>query len=699
MAALQSIRKRGTLLAVIIGVALLAFILGDFLNSGNALFGQSQYEMGKINGQTISYQEFSNKVNQKENFYRIAFNRSSLDGETTDQIREQAWEEIIREKGIGQNIKNLGIQCTGDELLNMINTGNVTPMIRQAFTNQNGQYDPQLAKTYISSNSTESNFIWQCMEDELKATREYIKYISLVASGLYVTNSEVEQEFAERTHITDIKYVNIPYTSIKDEDVSVSDKDLKAFFEQNAKRFDTQQETRDIAYVSFDVVASDKDSADAKKIVDDLKNTFESTDEIENFVTRNSDIPYQNIHYSKGEILNKTVDSVMFNSLEGIVYGPYIEGEYYKMARLIKKEMLSDSVKVSHILIAHRTQGDTMPARLKADSLMSVIKSGIDFGALAMQFSDDQASAADSGNLGWITERINFIPEFKDACFSTAKGQITTVSTQYGVHIIKVLDKTAPKQKVSVGFLQIEIRPGKETRQAAYMAATQFAGANNKPSEFEQTVQANNLVRRVAPNLTSNTRVIPGIENSRELVRWAFDNEKSKTVSDVMEFGDRYIVAALVGIHRQGLAKYESVKEFIRPEVTNNKKAEKIIADIKSKNADNVDAVAAQTGQTVKTAANVNFGASQIAGVGFEPAVIAAAAALPKDGVSSPIQGRTGVFVIENTSYTPSQEIQQINYNTDRTQLQNDLRSRASYQAVDAVNKTFNIEDNRVKFF
>ena len=182
MAALQSIRKRGTLLAVIIGVALLAFILGDFLNSGNALFGQSQYEMGKINGQTISYQEFSNKVNQKENFYRIAFNRSSLDGETTDQIREQAWEEIIREKGIGQNIKNLGIQCTGDELLNMINTGNVTPMIRQAFTNQNGQYDPQLAKTYISSNSTESNFIWQCMEDELKATREYIKYISALLS-------------------------------------------------------------------------------------------------------------------------------------------------------------------------------------------------------------------------------------------------------------------------------------------------------------------------------------------------------------------------------------------------------------------------------------------------------------------------------------------------------------------------------------
>lgn len=699
MAALQSIRKHGTLLTVIVGVALLAFVLGDFINSGSTIFGQSQFEMGKINNQTISYQEFQNKVNEKETFYRLAFNRNSLDGETSDQIREQVWDEMIREKGIGQNIKKLGIQCTGDELLNMINTGNVTPMIRQAFVNQNGMYDPQLAQSYITNDSPETNFIWQVMEDELKNSREYLKYISLVASGLYVTNSEVEQEFAERTHITDIKYVAVPYTSVKDEDVTVSDNDLKTFYNQNAKRFDAQQETRDIAYVTFDVVASDKDSADAKAIINDLQSDFANTDEIANFVTSKSDIPYQNIHYSQGDILNKTVDSIMFNSPNGTLYGPYVEGEYYKMARLIKKENISDSVKVSHILIAHRTQGDTLTAWNKADSLMNVIKSGIDFGALAVQFSDDQGSAADSGNLGWITERINFIPEFKDACFATAKGQLTTVSTQYGVHIIKVFDKTKEKPKVSVGFLQIEIRPGKETRQAAYMAANQFAGNNTKPSQFEQAVQDNKLVRRVAPNLTSNTRLIPGIENSRELVRWAFDDEKTKTVSDVMEFGDRYVVAALTGIHRQGQAKYESVKEFIRPEVTNNKKAEKIIADIKSKNANNVDALAAQVGQTVKTATNVNFASSQIMGVGFEPAVIAAAAALDQNAVSGPIEGRNAVYVIENTSYTPSQQIQQVNYETDRRQLQNDLRSRASYQAMDAVNKTLNIEDKRVKFF
>lgn len=703
MAALQSIRNRGKLIAIAVGAALLAFILGDFLNSSYSIFGQNQFNMGEVNGETISYQDFMEKVNERENFIKLVTNQSTLSGDMQDQIREYVWEDMIRENVIGVNAKKLGIAASDDELINMIKTGNVTQTIRQLFANpQTGMYDPSIVMSFLSDQRQETRaanqYVWDYLERELRENRVSSKYFNMIASGLCVTTSEVEQEFADRTTISDVKFVSLPYSDVKDEEIQVSESELNQYYNENRKLFERDAETRDVNYVAFEVVASQKDSTYSLDIINGLKNDFASTNEVVSFINSKSDVQYTDINYNKGEISDATVDSLMFAEQPGFVYGPYIDGGYYKVARLIDIKNLPDSVKASHILVAYRQGEDTTVARQKADSLLTVIKSGIDFGALAMEVSDDQGSSADSGNLGWITDRVNFIPEFKDACFATEKGKITTVTTMYGVHIIKVFDKTQPKKKVNVGFLQIEIEPSNETRQQAYAQASKFAANTREVSKFTEAANAAGLSLRVAPGLTSDTRYIPGISNSREFVRWAFDAEKSKEVSDVMDFDGRLVVAAVVGVHPKGIAPMSAIKSSVQSEVIAKKKGEKILADLASKNTSNVDALAAQVNRPVQEASNISLTSVQMGG-NYDPAVVAVAASLDKNQVSKPIAGKTAVYVIQNVNKTPAQPIQPVNVDTDRNAMQRDLSSRASYQAYNALIKMANIVDERYKFF
>lgn len=691
------------MIAIAVGAALLAFILGDFLNSSYSIFGQNQFNMGEVNGETISYQDFMEKVNERENFIKLVTNQSTLSGDMQDQIREYVWEDMIRENVIGVNAKKLGIAASDDELINMIKTGNVTQTIRQLFANpQTGMYDPSIVMSFLSDQRQETRaanqFVWDYLERELRENRVSSKYFNMIASGLCVTTSEVEQEFADRTTISDVKFVSLPYSDVKDEEIQVSESELNQYYNENRKLFERDAETRDVNYVAFEVVASQKDSTYSLDIINGLKNDFASTNEVVSFINSKSDVQYTDINYNKGEISDATVDSLMFAEQPGFVYGPYIDGGYYKVARLIDIKNLPDSVKASHILVAYRQGEDTTVARQKADSLLTVIKSGIDFGALAMEVSDDQGSAADSGNLGWITDRVNFIPEFKDACFATEKGKITTVTTMYGVHIIKVFDKTQPKKKVNVGFLQIEIEPSNETRQQAYAQASKFAANTREVSKFTEAANAAGLSLRVAPGLTSDTRYIPGISNSREFVRWAFDAEKSKEVSDVMDFDGRLVVAAVVGVHPKGIAPMSAIKSSVQSEVIAKKKGEKILADLASKNTSNVDDLAAQVNRPVQEASNISLTSVQMGG-NYDPAVVAVAASLDKNQVSKPIAGKTAVYVIQNVNKTPAQPIQPVNVDTDRNAMQRDLSSRASYQAYNALIKMANIVDERYKFF
>ncbi|MBO7441057.1 MAG: peptidyl-prolyl cis-trans isomerase [Bacteroidales bacterium] len=600
-----------------------------------------------------------------------------------------------------QNANDQGVIVTDAEIANLVQTGYVTGTIRQMFSDpQTGIYDPLVANNYIQQGRQDKTirFIWQNLENELRQSRQMEKYLSMVNAGMYVTTAEVEREFAQRTQISDIKYVSIPYSDIKDEEVNVSEDKIKAFYNENIKRYVSTSETRDLSYVVFDVIPTDKDSAEALKIANSIKPGLESATpaEIESFINSKSDVPYAPYHYSKGDLSNPTVDEMMFSQEPGFVYGPYVEGEYYNLARLISRDMRPDSVEVSHILLALNNPADSLTVKAKADSLLGVYNSGVDFGALAAQFNEGGAPS-DSGKVGWLTERSNIVPEFLNASFATEKGKTTIVRSAYGYHIIKVTDKTAPKQKVSVGIVSVDIRPSDQTRQAAYAKASEFAGRNRTRQQFEQAVTEQKLPARVAPGITSNTSQIPGIENSREIIRDAFNEEKSQEVSGVYEMGDRFIVAVMTGVHPKGTQSLASVKNEVTRLATNDAKGDAILSKLGS--VSSVDEAANKMGKEVKDATSVHLDMVQIPGIGFEPKVIAAAAALQQGQVSAPIKGENGVYVLQNTSFTPAQAIQPINVKTDRTMMESDLKNRASYQAYQSIIDQANITDQRVKFY
>ena len=701
MAVLSSIRSRGKLIAICVGGALLAFVLGDFISSGATIFGASQTKMGDINGNTIDYVQFQQQVESRQAFMEQLYGRNALNGNVNDEVRDYVWQQAVRENTILKNANDQGVIVTDAEIANLVQTGYVTGTIRQMFSDpQTGIYDPLVANNYIQQGRQDKTirFIWQNLENELRQSRQMEKYLSMVNAGMYVTTAEVEREFAQRTQISDIKYVSIPYSDIKDEEVNVSEDKIKAFYNENIKRYVSTSETRDLSYVVFDVIPTDKDSAEALKIANSIKPGLESATpaEIESFINSKSDVPYAPYHYSKGDLSNPTVDEMMFSQEPGFVYGPYVEGEYYNLARLISRDMRPDSVDVSHILLALNNPADSLTVKAKADSLLGVYNSGVDFGALAAQFNEGGAPS-DSGKVGWLTERSNIVPEFLNASFATEKGKTTIVRSAYGYHIIKVTDKTAPKQKVSVGIVSVDIRPSDQTRQAAYAKASEFAGRNRTRQQFEQAVTEQKLPARVAPGITSNTSQIPGIENSREIIRDAFNEEKSQEVSGVYEMGDRFIVAVMTGVHPKGTQSLASVKNEVTRLATNDAKGDAILSKLGS--VSSVDEAANKMGKEVKDATSVHLDMVQIPGIGFEPKVIAAAAALQQGQVSAPIKGENGVYVLQNTSFTPAQAIQPINVKTDRTMMESDLKNRASYQAYQSIIDQANITDQRVKFY
>ncbi|MBO7464198.1 MAG: SurA N-terminal domain-containing protein [Bacteroidales bacterium] len=701
MAVLSSIRSRGKLIAICVGGALLAFVLGDFISSGATIFGASQTKMGDINGNTIDYVQFQQQVESRQAFMEQLYGRNALNGNVNDEVRDYVWQQAVRENTILKNANDQGVIVTDAEIANLVQTGYVTGTIRQMFSDpQTGIYDPLVANNYIQQGRQDKTirFIWQNLENELRQSRQMEKYLSMVNAGMYVTTAEVEREFAQRTQISDIKYVSIPYSDIKDEEVNVSEDKIKAFYNENIKRYVSTSETRDLSYVVFDVIPTDKDSAEALKIANSIKPGLESATpaEIESFINSKSDVPYAPYHYSKGDLSNPTVDEMMFSQEPGFVYGPYVEGEYYNLARLISRDMRPDSVEVSHILLALNNPADSLTVKAKADSLLGVYNSGVDFGALAAQFNEGGAPS-DSGKVGWLTERSNIVPEFLNASFATEKGKTTIVRSAYGYHIIKVTDKTAPKQKVSVGIVSVDIRPSDQTRQAAYAKASEFAGRNRTRQQFEQAVTEQKLPARVAPGITSNTSQIPGIENSREIIRDAFNEEKSQEVSGVYEMGDRFIVAVMTGVHPKGTQSLASVKNEVTRLATNDAKGDAILSKLGS--VSSVDEAANKMGKEVKDATSVHLDMVQIPGIGFEPKVIAAAAALQQGQVSAPIKGENGVYVLQNTSFTPAQAIQPINVKTDRTMMESDLKNRASYQAYQSIIDQANITDQRVKFY
>lgn len=707
MATLQTIRtKAGLLIAIVIGISLAAFILGDLLQSGSSIMNKNQMKIGEINGESIQYPEFQRQVEELGEIYKQNTQQSQLDENSWVQVREQTWQTTVQNIVMSDVYKDLGIEVSSDELYDMLQGANLHPIIQQLFRDPNtGQVNRGAVVNFLKQLDTnvdpERRAYWLYLENQIVSERTQAKYTNMIGKGLFVTSAEAKQSITDASKQINFDYISLNFSSVADSAVKVNDSDLKAYYNSHKKDF-KQEKIRDIDYITFNVKPSAADYKDAEKWINEIKGDFANATDNAQFVNSNSDVNFDATWY-KRESLPENVATWIFdeNPTSNDVLGPFFANDSYSLAKLDSMAMLPDSVQARHILLKPNSQEELASMELLADSLKTAIEKGSNFATLAMQYSTDQGSAMNGGDLGWFG-RGQMVKSFEDAAFNNAKNEVTIVPSQFGIHIVQTTDRGKLTQQVRVATLVRMVQPSTRTYQDTYAQASKFASANTDAKKFEEAVVAEKLNKRVA-SVRENDREIAGLENARVLIRAAYEADKGDILattqgSPIFELGNNFVIAVLTKATEEGESTFEEAKTSVELAVTKEKKTEYLVK--KASNAldgkTDLQAVASQLNTSVQNAANINFNSFSIPGIGMEPAVVGTVAALETDKISKPVAGNNGVYVVKVTSVNQGAEQ---SAEAEQARLAQSMGYRASSQAFEAQRKKADIEDLRAKFY
>ena len=685
MVSLENIRNRSGLLLVVIGFAMLAFILTDLMSSSNGAVS-TDLVLGEVGDDEIDYQAFEQRVQQT-----VESQRASNPNVNVAQIRNSVWNQVVRETIMSNQFADLGLEVSSTELFDMVQGDNPYPTVKQSFTDpETGQFDRarllQFLKEDINNDETgQAMQQWLNFEEAIRKERQNNKYNALVAKGFSVSDWEAQLTKMYQGEIRNVSYVQIPFQSIPDSIISITDSDLKSYIKDNSEIYQ-QTTTRAIEYVVFNVSPSDDDRQEAQDWIQDVKADFSKAEDDELFVRKNSDV-FNRIMFVSENDLSANVKSLT-SSQSGTIVGPFNQNpNTLRLAKLVDKASRSDSVEARHILIS------TPDAEAKIDSLKNLISKGQSFATLAQTFSEDQGSAVNGGDLGWFTEGL-MVDEFNNACFSAKKGELIVVNTQFGTHLIEVVGKSKSTEKYKVAYLDRQVTYSNATYQQVFAKAGKFASENTTYEEFDASAVAENLSKRVADELEENTISIPGLENPRELVRWTYESQIGN-VSDVFEFGNKIVVASLTSIKNEGLKDLEDVRAEVETLVRDNKKSEKLMEELASYST--LDEISSAFGSTINTAEGLNFSSSQVPTLGDQAAFVGAAFAVEEGQTSRVFASKKAVFVLKVDKVIAAPE--NTDYSSAKNSIVNNLQSRASFQAYQSLVELFDVKDNRAKFY
>lgn len=702
MAIIQKIRnKAGLLVSVVIGAALVAFILGDFLKPGNTKMGSGSTTVAEINGKSVHVQTYQNALAKEEGATELLYGQTSMDAETSKRVRQMAWQNLVSERVLGREYEKLGLSVSGVELSDLMLGDNPHMIMRQFFGNpQTREFDPQNVRRFYEQVSqldpSENNpRIWYYFEDIILRDQKQQKYNTLISKGLYSTTLEAKKAELNQNLSVDFSYVLKRYTELSDSNITVSDSEVKAYYKKHKEEY-KREKSRDIRYAVWEVTPTPKDYEMAKA---DMVEATEKLAKMQSenawtYIRSQSDIAPNDKNFVQGE-LDTQIDSFAFSSEEGAVFGPYFEDEHYKSAKLIKTDYLPDSVRASHILLRANTQQAFMQMQQLADSLKTAIENGANFAELARTNSQD-GSSTDGGDLGWFKEG-QMVRPFNDSCFYGKTGDLKMVYSEFGIHIVKITKQSRNVKKVKVGILAQSIGVS-DADEVYYYQANEFGGKNQTAEKFEAAIKANPSIAVVnAVDIKLGDQEVSSLEGSRELVRWAFNAKVGDVTSKVHSFGNKYVVAILDKINDGEYADLADVKLEIEAELKKQKKAEKIEAEMAQAvgSSNSINDVANKLGANIKNAVSINFNSFDINGA-REPAVIAASTGLEKGKLSKPIAGENGVYLIQVDNINQAE----ISENLDSRQRQLERSHGAKlYNALPKVlNDLAEVEDKRISF-
>ena len=706
MAVLNKIRQHNVFLILIIAMALFAFVLADLIGSGGMSSTKSQNVIAEVNGEEISREEFAMQVESMQ--------RNMGPNATTAQVVNQVWEFKLREVILKEEFEKLGINVGEAQVRQLLRTelaGNPN------FTNEAGMFDDNRLQEYVANlkaTSPQAYQQWVSFEDNVaESARENI-YYNMIRAGVGATTMEGEQAYRLANDNVDLKFVQVPYTSIPDSEVSVSKNEIGDYVKKHSKRFKAEK-ARDIQFVFFPETASTEDEAEAKQVIEealsgraqfnaetnsnDTISGFKNATDIAGFVNQNSDLQYQD-RFIFREQFNSDFANEIFNLQEGELYGPYKEAGYWKVSKLVEARQMADSAKASHIMIAWEglpTAGTTTrtkdAAKALADSLVGVVRTDkTKFAALASQFSDDTATKETAGDLGYFGPG-QMIAGFNDFVFENNPGATGVVETDFGYHVITVEEKSDEERAVKIATIARNIEPSEESLNKLYTQVTSFEMAA-KDKGFAEVAKTENLEVRTLKDIKPLEENIPGLGPQRRIVQWAFEDAVKSGDISRFEIPGGYVLVQVTAVKKEGVMSPEDASSVVTPILIKEKKAALIKGKI---SGSNLAEIAKNQNISIQNANAVNLKNPTLAGAGNEPKVVGAAFSLETGQVSSAIAGEKGVYVVELVAINkaPSMESYRSFANQEVAVRRQEVPSRV-FEGLRAVAK---IEDNRSTFY
>jgi peptidyl-prolyl cis-trans isomerase D len=708
MSIIQDIRDKYARISVIaIALALVGFILTDyFQGKDRSQGGGRSNSIGSVNGHSIGIEEFAKTVDQAESSLK---QQGYPEGMAKQQAVEQAWNQEVNRQILSEEFNKLGMRIGKRERGDILYGPNAPDDIKKAGTDEKtGIFDPLKAKQAVDQ-MMKNKQVPQAQKDQfndyvnqLELQRKSEKYAALFTNSINFPRWFIEKQTAENSLLGKISMVKVFYTdsSFVDSTIKISDQEIANYLGKHKEDF-KQEESRSINYVTFSASPTAGDSVAIMKQVASLKAEFDSIKEVSAFLARNGNPEFPDIYNSVSKLPAVAKDSILRLAKNG-VYGPYLDGSNYVLAKLVDSKILPDSTKARHILIQTydpRQQQqllDDSVAKKRIDSIQSAIDNGARFDSLAIQLSDDKGSGAKGGDLGFF-EIGTMVKEFNDFCFEGKPGEKKVVKTVFGYHYIEIMDQKNFGPHYKVAYLNQEVVASQQTDGDALQTATNFAGDSRDQktfdTAFEKTLKAKGFNKGIGMNIKRNDAQVQGVGLSRTFVRNIYSAKQGEVLKPE-RIGNNYVVAIVTEVLKEGTLPASKAKQFIEPVLRNKKKAEMLKQ--KAGKITTLEAASASLGKPIETIDSLRMKtAPPGARFGYEPRVSGATFNPDNKGkvVSEALEGLNGVYVIrvENVSATPA-----ATGSTDQQRKEKYQQAKQSgNNLIEALKKAATIKDKR----